>query len=440
MSTTTQYVAGLVQSPPPLPDRFARPEDITSATVLHIDNRPGQVDGYERRIREAERVAFTHRLKPGRLPGRGVPREFAADPDLFNRISDGLRQGNFRDTTSLAGWLQVVNQYANFPGCGLPPLRLLVAHADTQINQIHHAIVMQGRRPAAVILSGSPKMLTEVHDTPVIEHTLLLILHLLEERIPLLGICFGAQLMGYTAYGAMVEWLTVPGGKYYEFHRRLKRFSPRLIPGNKRMIIGSRKITRLPNCLHPAMNQVNGVAALKLHSQGFLWDQCAIPPDKILATSERDFTPKNRGMRYLEGLTSQRLVEVFSAGRYALATQLHPELRRDLILVYSYFPDFAAWLEGEGYDLDLLRQELSLHPDSPFEAGQRLGYNFTKRVAALLYVIRAVQHRLISYEQAQLLLWRMMKRNAQERQLPTDAELSPEEILAYWGSAIAEEL
>jgi len=397
-------------------------------SVVFLDNRPGQEHLYHhrfvrmykerqqagtaellRRLREADPNANAP-LDPPELEELVGPTAAApADPDadaLSTLLEDGVGRGLFRDTTKVAEWIGAVNHFAGWENAGVEPMELVVTHAENHIETLIRRIIAQRIRPAGIILSGSPKMLTQVRGTRVIRQTLLLVDHALRRQIPILGICFGFHLLMYARYRAMVRWLRVPEDAGAEFHPALGEFSEWTnLPDNRRMVYGSRRVHRIRH--HPVLNQVDRVLGLMVHSQHLWPDHSRIPQDAVLAVSHRYFR-ENRWMR-AEDQIRQTVLQVVEAGPVAIGTQLHPELTPELLLALTYVPAYADALTREGYRLDLVRCELKRYPKGHF-AGKRIGYNWVKRIMAPAFIERLCKNGRIPAEQAEMLRFRLAHR------------------------------
>ena len=331
---------------------FRDVQKIEPHQVLFLDNRPGGEHLYEAEVTDLSshiREGTPHPVLEGfRKKGRSgidVAEDEEVREALFGRggkppaqaelervIEYGLPRGDFRDTAKVAEWIGTINGYADFQSLGLRPLELVVAHAESQLDVIARILTVGGVRPAGVILSGSPKMLSEVFETPVIQKTLVLIRHCLEEGVPLLGICFGFHLLAYARFGQLTEWLMVPEGAQYEWYHALREHTP-CEPGRRRMIFGSRKFKRRNEARgHPLLVRVGGTFGLKVHSQCLHREMEGIPDQAVLATSNRYFTP-DESMAKLSKMIRQEVIEVIAAGDLAFGAQLHPELSPELLWV-----------------------------------------------------------------------------------------------------------
>ncbi len=373
-------------------------------TVVFVANRrDAAVDKFHHRIHRAS--TLVGKIQAGAIDG-ALPLVELPNPELRKMMEEGVTNGWFRDTTRIAEWIGAINAYADFPSMRAAPLELVIAHGESHIYDLLKQVAEGGLRPAGVILSGSTKMLSDVLDTPVIKATLALVRYCLDQDIPTLGICFGFHLMAYARYGALAEYITVPSGMGVEFHQRHGMFSP-VTAGARRTVYGCPRILRAQE--HPVMNQVDRILALEVHSQ-YLWPgHPRIPATAVLAKSKRLFRPGQQapGSRTVV----QEMIEVLSCGPWAVGTQLHPELTPELLLIVTYFPEIVAMLESEGQSLDLIRKEVKDYPGGTYFAGQRVGYNWVKRVVALAYIIGLEAHGLLNQRTREILLRRLVEKD-----------------------------
>jgi len=351
-------------------DRLAKREQLYYPhSLLYIDMRPGREHLYQGKLQ-----ALQHRLNQGKLEISAEDKQL-----LSTLLSEGLSTDWFLDTKVVSVWLGAMNYYANFSDFDLPPLELVVAHAESHISSILQQL--EQIRPAGIVLSGSPKMLTEVCRDPITQDTCQCTRFCLNNHIPILGICFGMHLLGYERFLTRPDWLTVPPDMNVEFHNRLRGAFSNCQPESRRMIYGSRMVRRLMR--HPIMNQVDKMLGLKVHSQHFWPGHPAIPTQAILAESSRYFRHSSQTKKRYQ--LTQKVIEVLSCGPLAIGTQLHPELTPQLLMALTYTEEFQQSLLAEGHDLAFLRQEINDYPQGYF-AGQRLGYNFCKRIMMPRYV------------------------------------------------------
>lgn len=344
---------------------------IKSNQILFIDNRPGREWSYHDKL-----VDVFGLLRKG---------ELEIDPDdstALRRIIEGsLANGGFRDTTQVARWIGAINYYADFASFGIKPLELVVAHAEDHIEELYDLVVENSSLPAGVILSGSPEMLSDLLDDPIMVRTLELIRFFLQNNIPIIGFCFGLHLLAYAKYGAKTSYIHVPDGMHVEFHPRWKvedKFTG-CTPGSRYAVYGTSFIRRVKK--HKVMSAVDRVLGLEVHAQFLSPEDPLIPEDMVLAVSSRFFREKKMTKKQVE----QVMIEVLQVGDVAIGTQLHPEIQPELLLALSYLPDIVEWLQGEGQNIEKLRSELKNYPKS-YYAGQRIGYNWTKRIMAPQYI------------------------------------------------------
>ena len=350
--------------------------------------------------------------------------ELADIDSLCKMIDTGLDRGLFIDTQKVAEWVGKVNEWAGLPDLDLPPMRLVVVHAETHIGLLRHQIVSLMRKPAACIFGGSKLMITDFFErpddpiesctNPMVKEVLLLQQRLLTDDVPILGICFGMHQLLKAAYNILPKWLRVPQGMLHEHHARVGSLSFRLTGGTRRMVFGSRKVTRKRR--DPIMHGVDRKIALKVHSQGYMQDHPGLPRESILAVCNRHWlaaTPGPGSKHHHERTFIERIVEVVRVGEtHAYATQCHPEMRAYFLLMLLELPEFQDAARAEGYDIEVLRAELEKHPRTGHWAGRRLGYNFIKRIVFEQLVRRLVDNEVITASQAEVLGRRVWERDA----------------------------
>ena len=169
------------------------------------------------------------------------------------------------------------------------------------------------------------------------------------------------------------------------------------------MVFGKVKIKRTKQGKnHPAMNAVNSISSLEVHSQWVPIEK--IPPENILATSNRLFRKDKLTKQRFQ--IKQEIIEVLSINENSISTQLHPEIQPWLLYVMSYFPEIETVLKKEWHNLEAIRKELKDYPDS-FWAWQRVWYNWTKRIFMPYYI----EKQDISQKVKNLLLNRIKERN-----------------------------
>lgn len=372
--------------------------------IFMVDNRPGGLNLYHKNIGNAAEIM--RGLEGGMIP-QDLPFTEVPDELLRARIEAGLKSGAFRDRDKVREWMHLANSWADWKSVGLAPLTLVHVHAESDIAELVKRVVEDNHRPAGIVLSGSPKMLNEVLKTPVMQKTLELIDYALKQEVPTLGICFGMHLLTYARYRILVDWLRVPDKMHVQFHRGLGRFS-RVEPGQKWQVYGVERLRDVVHC--DFMNGVDkGTQILEVHST-------YVAPQRlydighgssILAVSRRRF---RQGLNASAGVV-QHIVEVLECGPVAYGTQLHPELTPDLLLVLTYIPAYKEFLELEGHDIELIRNQLRNYPADSYFAGARMGYNFIKRILAVDRITRAVESGRIAGREARKLLHRLERRS-----------------------------
>lgn len=392
--------------------------------VVFVDNRPQKPHLYESLIEayleertraDAEGILSVIANHSNDLPEnkailedlfRGVGPS-SEDVQLYTLIEKGLQNGWFRDTAKVAEWLGATNGYGAFSAHGIPPFRLLVVHAEAHIRLLAHALMERKARVAGIYWGGSPLMLHRnpkdggVLDTPVIQDTLRVIRFGLDTEIPMFGICFGLHLMAYEQFRVLVAYLTPPAGARFQYHPRLDECAelPKEQPGVERRwrAWGMDRVIRIRH--DAVLYKAERVPGLKVHSMALLpceneQHRRSIPEYAMLAVSRRYFlrdrpAEVKRRKEYLPqsaAAISQTILEVVRCGRVAVGVQLHGELTARLLHVLSHLPSVRADLEREGHDVVLIRRQLERYPHESYFAGQRIGYNWTKRELGVEYV------------------------------------------------------
>lgn len=366
--------------------------------VVFVENRPVRPWVYHDMIADA--YSALQQLEGGTIPS-DLPAEFIKDDRLRHMVEDSIRQGKLKDTTKIAGWLDKMNTTpSRFGELGIPTLDLVLAHAespvspdapDRRIIDELTATIMGGNHPAAVIFSGSPKMLSECHATdPAVAKAIELARYCLTSNIPMLGICFGMHLLAFARYGekALVQWLTTPAGmslKVFPAGDGNKIELEPATPGQKQMVYGTSRIKRrsaMSN--HPMLKFTDRVEGFEVHSQFLSPDQ--VPADVVMATSSQRFR-ESRMTRSRDELIRD-MVEVLQCGAVAYATQGHPELTAELLLAITYMPKYEAVLRAEGHNLERVRAQFKrqLGSGTKWGVGERYGYNFIKYIVLANYV------------------------------------------------------
>ncbi len=381
---------------------------------LHLDNRPGQEGKYHTLIKTA--------LVP-LLEGGNIPLEFLdikeVPGDLEQIVRQGLADGSYLDWTKIAEWIGAVNSFANFESIPrVRPLRVVVAHAESHIYELCDLVIRQKIRIAGLSLSGSPKMLSRVKKHRIIQKTLELIRYCLDLDIPIFGNCFGLHLLGLAAYGVVPSYLHVPHGHAFHMHRPfgdLTTHFTKVVPGKRYMVFGVERIRKIVS--HPVMNRVDHVPGLEVHSQKFDPNDARLS-GHVIASSYRLFRDRIARGRSKKGPVSevrQDIVEVLSAGPFAIGTQLHPEYTARFLQVLTYVPAVAKWIKSEGHDLAYLRERLRCYSDNRYYAGQRIGYNFFKRILGVRYIMDLETNELISAQEREMLLQRLVRKDPNYR-------------------------
>lgn len=363
--------------------------------VVLIDNRPGpKRDVFDGDIRESY-YAVQDAFVASEIPST-LPEEYVRDPELRARVELGLANSHFKDTSRFQHWLDVANRYAKFADFGLHPLELTMCRAQTDIETLENAFD-GGDRPAGVVLSGSPKMLSKAaFDDSVVQKTLELSANILYTNIPVLGVCFGMQMLAYIAHNAMVDWLKNPAGMNVRIERRSRDGKSDEVafltvkPGENEMAFGNWHI-RSTGARDPIMRYARNVRGMEVHSQGLFYPHPLVPNEDVLAISSRHFREHEKAPRSSEVV--ERIIEVMRFGAVAYGTQLHPEFSPDLLLALSYIPKYEELLEKEGLHVGFMRELLKDYPRGDRMAGQRFGYNWVKYVLLKNYVERQLTFR-----------------------------------------------
>lgn len=400
-------------------------------TVLMIDNRPKKLNAHEEMIRTQydREMEALHALEAGMLP-ENPNLNFVGDPKLKHMVERGLEQGLFRDTTRVDEMLAKMNRdFLDY--YKIPPLSLLHCHAETFIDEVHEEICRKRRHPAGVILSGSPKMVTQARQTdPAVQKTIEVARYCLDHNIPMLGICFGMQLLAYVAYGerGLVDWLEVPKNmgvmvvrgqddRVHFVDVRPENFSAERQAAKdfRQMVYGKWRVKERPELdgrrrreWHPMLKHAREVQGLEVHSQGLTWPHAGIPDEDVLAVSAQHFRRDRNSQVNREFV--RHIVEVLQFGAVAYGTQLHPEATPEFLLAVTHVPAYDRALRAEAQDLDWIRGSLRKYPKflaedgKPAWAGQRYLYNWSKYVLLFDYLLRAKKDKRVARDTADKLL------------------------------------
>lgn len=344
--------------------RYKPGQPITPETIIYIDNR-------------ADDIHFHHRMARQMYEAG----EFRNNRRLQKRVEKGLARGDFQDTTKIYNWIDEINR--DLQRAGKKPLRMVVAHAESHIEDIHHQIVTEGRRPAGLLLSGSPKMLTEAEGgDPAVRRTLDLTRYALDQGIPMFGLCFGMHLMAYARYGAMVKYMINPAASAYRVvHSGRRTYRMPAPAGQKQMIWGAENITATRD--HPLTRGVGVAPAIQGHAQYIPFPHPQIPSRHVLAISDRSFIPQGGKLRDAKQVDA--ITELLECGPKAYGTEFHPEITGETAIAMSYVPQFKPLL----VDLDF--SQVMKDIDGYGRArrrGEQVGRNFMREVLLPDYLER----------------------------------------------------
>lgn len=397
--------------------RFSGLKALSLADVVLIDNRPGGLHRYHHMLEAAANLSSGQSIGSDEehsldLSGVSEPQTKA----LLARIEDGLKKGAFKDTTRIAAWIRSVNKFAKWHVCNIPPLKLVLARAEQEIDRLLTLLKERHQRPAGIILSGSPKMFSEVLDTSVVQKTIELVQYAIEHRIPVFGICFGMHLLAHVCYNKVpVRYLKVPKGMKYVVYRSADTLEYRPVRSGRRyMHYGVAVLADVrPDCVTTSLQK--GARSIGVHSQVVFLDDLlkrGCRKEDLLVLRTRRFT--SEASPEAQSVT-QTFAEVFryipddGQGPIVYGSQQHPELTADLIYALTFVKSFAAALEREGHDVDDLRARLRSymyrHPSeaSAYSAGAKVGLNFFRHVLALSRIRHLLVERKISKKQAKRL-------------------------------------
>lgn len=281
---------------------------------------------------------------------------------LLPRIRLGLDCGEFRDVTRVAEWAGLCNARIATLNPPRPLLEVVTAHAETWLPALWTQIVEAGRKPAAVVLSGSPKMLsTDLATDPVLQQTVQLVQHLLPLNIPLLGICFGMQLLTYAGFGALVERRQTPPGRHARVTGLSDAASRRTLRGGKEQMACGLLSLEPQQSLRVTTAEF-GWQVVTFRSEHIPHPHPAVPAEAVLAVSHQRYWPSTDMGDNEASVVST--IEVIRAGLNALGIQGHPELGTLVALVLTYLPELAKKLKAQGYNLRTLRTLLQRHMET----------------------------------------------------------------------------
>ncbi len=325
---------------------FRRGMRLTGNTVLYLENRPIAGRGrkffeYHHLLREAFQRAVRGR---GPFAAESLEGRIAADRRFRRLVERGLTRGEFQEATRIGGWIAAANR--KLPK-GKAPLRLVVAKAEMDIGDLRWAFTGRRQRPAGVILSGSPKMLSRSYRTdPVVRETVEFTRVLLAHEVPTLGICFGMHLMAYARYGALVRWLRNP-----------------MVEGGKRLVVcGAETITKRGG---------SRVRVLQSHGQYLPFSsRGGIPKEAVLAHSRHG------------GVS---LIEVLRCGPVAYGTEFHPEFAPQFLRALLGLPVYRRWIMKGGCDPVAVEAGLRRFSNG-LRDGQQYGYDWVMKTLLRQYI------------------------------------------------------
>jgi GMP synthase (glutamine-hydrolysing) len=187
-------------------------------------------------------------------------------------------------------------------GCGLPGVAFSV------IDMMKDRNLPPAEGLSGVIITGSPAMVTD--QAPWMQTLASWIPQVLERQIPLLGICFGHQILAHAMGGSVAYH---PGG------REIGSVSIALTPAGKQdILLGS-----LPDVFMAHATHAQTVTQLPLDTQ-------------VLAGN------------------SYESRHAFRIGKNAWGVQFHPEFSAEIMA--AYISEQAAPLLGAGYDINALHE------------------------------------------------------------------------------------
>jgi len=362
--------------------------------VVYIVNRVTSERKYHDQIERILEILDTGEMPYGELvemPGH----------NMLRLIRQGLDSGWYNEADKISQWVGATNLAGMFAYTSgrLQPLELLVVHADSHMHEVELKICAGGQRPAGVILSGSSKMIDRVRTTPVVQSELRLIRYLLDQQIPCFGICFGFHLLVLARFGIQARYLHVPRtGKYLVELRpgRNRIFHP-MRAGKRLMVFGRSQVRRVRHD-HPVMHYMREALVLQAHSMYVSADLTPSIAPFVLAEGLLRFAPS----RYIRHGAEQvrQIVEVIEAGPWSVGTQFHPELSPELLYVLSFFRGVRRMLLEQRQPIEEIRERLLTFNRTTYFAGERVGYNFVKRVLAVNYILRNLESGSITLAEA----------------------------------------
>lgn len=373
---------GSLASPIVAPERnvtmFHSGLTIGSHTVLHIDNRgePRMHQAMIQREWDAVNALAADVPVPAHLPAA-----FRHDTAIRALVERGLVDGSFIDTTRIARWLGIVNSAGLLAACGLGQLQLVHVFAERDIDEVMRQVMTDGMRPAGMTWSGSPKMLSVVKDTdPAVGKSLELMRFGLAHEIPMLGLCWGMQAMADTRFGAMVEWMKTPPDARLKIVSRDPLVTLSVPADHQHGVYGmGRMQATTDNDL--LLRGTKEAVIMQAHSQHLPVGHPNIPPEAVLATSERWFADEAGAE------TVRRTIELLQCGPVAYGAEGHPEMSPDLFAIFAHVSGFRALMEREGQDLIHLAADLDYYRHlsdrsllAPLWAGEGIGYHFMRHV------------------------------------------------------------
>lgn len=308
--------------------------------------------------------------------------------NLKTFLKQGRRHGAFSDRTKFRIGCGRLNNVLTLADDNCRPLILVTVRARIEIQSVADCLAREKIVPVAAFIGGSPLMLDEVAGERWIFLTIGIINRFLERGVPVLGICFGGQLLAYMEFGALPKYHCVPPGVNYEHLRQLDLYVP-VTPGARRPIYGSRPIEVLPgrDAQHAIMSGLPRLEVLMAHGMGYELSDGNIPFDRVLAVSRHSFVDKPEKPTLA---VNQEIVEV-AISRSAVMSFCHPELSPDLLkALIRLIAYFREWLEENGLDISTVLKELDTHPVGEPVAGEQILWNFFLRIVGPHHIGRLV--------------------------------------------------